>query len=98
MNGNIAYGDYHLLPFKINSINLSFISSGFFRITYCGKVFFLFRWTNDQNANTKEESYLFLINNSIQSKNKEIMLACGLTSVQNKQEIKVNRTCKTTKT
>ena len=33
-------------------------------------------------------------NNSIRSKYKEITLARGLTSLQNKQEINVNRTCK----
>ena len=37
-------------------------------------------------------------NNSIRSKEKEITLARGLTSVQSKQEINVNRACKTTKT
>ena len=57
----------------------------------------LFRWAKDQNTNY-EGRIVFILTIQFDLKNKEITLARGLTSVQNKQEINVNRTCETTKT
>ena len=45
-----------------------------------------------------EGRIVFILTIQFDLKNKEITLARGLTSVQNKQEINVNRTCETTKT
>ena len=51
----------------------------------------VFRWAKDQNTNY-EGRIVFILTIQFDLKNKEITLARGLTSVQNKQEINVNRT------
>ena len=57
----------------------------------------VFHWAKDQNANY-EGRIVFVLAIQFDQRNKKIALARGLTSVQNRQEISVNRTCKTTKT
>ena len=51
----------------------------------------VFRLAKDQNTNY-EGRIIFILTIQFDLKNKEMMLACGLTSVQKKQEISVNRT------
>ena len=55
----------------------------------------VFRWAKDQNANY-EGIIVFILTIQIDLRNKKITLARGLTTVQNKQEINENRTCKST--